>query len=486
MGPSEGQAGQGIYDVLIVGGGFAGVTAARELRHQGRTVLLLEARDRLGGRAWFKANGFKDVPLEMGGAWIDSRERYAWAEAHRYGLTLTKPAAGAWPSTWLVQVQLRHGVLPIPVDELRDVERLMIALNQAASRVTLDQPLADQGLTDLDISLSDFLDQLQLPSATRDIAGLKLRRYGSASEGNISALHLIRRIAAAGSVSELIMSASGYRLKAGTAALVRAIADDANADVRLSTPVRSIRQDDSGVAAETAAGVFHGHTAIVAVPLGVLKHIEFHPALNIGKRRLSMEELACVGVKVWAVVRGAPRDFFAVGRGAGLDWLESEGTVIGDGVLMAGYGSDATVLDNRDRAALQRAVRSFLPDAEVLAICGHDWRHDPYSLETWAVFRPGQISRDERQLIGRTNLLSRAVFARHVKQASSFKEKGKRLQVHPWETNDMHRKSGTSRLRRSWQPSLSVLHLSVCKHQRPGANSYITPSIRQWRPRRSL
>ena len=398
MGLGEAQDGRKIYDVIIIGGGFAGVTAARELRHRGRTVLLLEARDRLGGRAWFKPNGFKDVALEMGGAWIDPRERYAWAEAHRYGLELSKPIAGAWPSTWLVQGELRHGVLPVPVDELRDIERLTVALHQAASRVILDQPLADQGLTDLDISLSDFLDQLHLPAATRDIAALKLRTYGSASERNISALHLIRRIAAAGSVSELIMSASGYRLKAGTAALVRAIADDANADVRLSTPVRSIRQDQSGVAVETAAGEFHGNAAIVAVPLGVLKHIEFQPTLNLGKRRLSMEELACVGVKVWAVVRGAPRNFFAVGRGAGLDWLESEGTVIDDGVLMAGYGSDATALDPGDHTAVQRAVRSFLPDAEVLAICGHDWRHDPYSLETWAVFRPGQISRDERQL----------------------------------------------------------------------------------------
>jgi monoamine oxidase len=65
---------------------------------------------------------------------------------------------------------------------------------------------------------------------------------------------------------------------------------------------------------------------------------------------------------------------------------------------MAGYGSDATALDIGDRGAVQRAVRSFLPDAEVLAICGHDWRRDPYSLETWAVFRPGQITRDEQHL----------------------------------------------------------------------------------------
>jgi monoamine oxidase len=65
---------------------------------------------------------------------------------------------------------------------------------------------------------------------------------------------------------------------------------------------------------------------------------------------------------------------------------------------MAAYGCDAKALDITDRAAVQRAVRSFIPDAKVLAICGHDWRHDRYSLETWAVFRPGQISRDERYL----------------------------------------------------------------------------------------
>lgn len=392
------QTEQKSYDVLIVGGGFAGVTAARELRRQGRSVLLLEARDRLGGRTWFKPNGFDDVGLEMGGTWIDPRERYAWAEAHRYGLELSKPVAGSWPSTWLVQGELRRGALPIPVDELRDVERLIAALNQAASRVTLDEPLANQGLDDLDVSLSDFLDKLHLPPATRDIAGLKLRTYGSASEHDISALHLMRRVAAAGSVSEFIMSASGYRLKKGTAALVKAIAEDAHVETRLSAPVRKITQDAHGVTAETAAGVYGGRAAIVTVPASVLKHINFEPDLSAGKRRIATQELACAGVKVWAVVRGAPRDFFAVGRGAGLDWLESEGTVIGDGVLMGGYGSDANELDIGDRTAVQAAIRSFVPEAEVLAICGHDWRHDPYSRETWAVFRPGQIIRDEANI----------------------------------------------------------------------------------------
>jgi monoamine oxidase len=65
---------------------------------------------------------------------------------------------------------------------------------------------------------------------------------------------------------------------------------------------------------------------------------------------------------------------------------------------MAGYGSDAAALDISDPSAVQAAVRSFVPDAEVLAMAGHDWRRDPYSLETWAVFRPGQIRRCEADL----------------------------------------------------------------------------------------
>jgi len=389
---------QARYDVLIVGGGFAGLTAARELRHKGKTVLLVEARERLGGRTWFKTSAFSNVAIEMGGTWIDPRERFAWSEAQRYGLALAKPAPGSWPSTWLVQGKLHHGSLPLPTDELPDLERLVVALNQAARRVTLDRPLSNQGLDDLDTSLSAFVDQLHMSVATRDIAELKLRTYGSAFEKDISALHLIRRIAAAGSVSEFIMSASGYRLTAGTSALVKAFADDASADVRLSTPVRSISQNDHGVTVATPSGTYLAQIAIVTVPVAVLKSIDFQPPLSAEKRRLSEEGLACTGIKVWALVKGAGPDFFAVGRGAGLDWLESEGTLIDNCALMAGYGSDANAFDINDRGAVQTAIRSFLPNAEVLATSGHNWRNDPWSLETWAVFRPGQISRYENHI----------------------------------------------------------------------------------------
>lgn len=387
---------QTTYDALVIGGGFAGATAARELRGAGHSVMLLEARDRIGGRTWLKPNALGDVALEMGGTWIVPQERHVWAEVKRYGLALTEPIPLAWPSTWLVSGHRCSGALPFPAEEIPALERLIVTLDQAAARVDPDRPLADQDLADLDVSFEEYLSRFGLQPAVHEIVAVYFRAYGSAPAKDISALHLIRRIAAAGgSVSEFVMSSSGYRLIAGTTALVTSILDDARAQTRLSSPVLGIRQDAQGVTAQTAGGLFHGRTAVITVPLNVLKHIAFEPALSPGKKRLSVEEVACIGTKVWAVVKGAPKNFFAIGNGAGLDWLASDDSVIGDGVLMVGYGCDADALDITSRADVQRAIRTFLPGAEVLAIASHDWRHDPYSLETWAVFRPGQLSRDE-------------------------------------------------------------------------------------------
>lgn len=390
---------QATYDALVIGGGFAGAIAARELRRAGCSVVLIEARDRIGGRAWLKPSALFPRPLEMGGAWITARERHVWAEVERYGMELTPAVPLAWPRTWLAGGHLHSGALPFPVEEIPALERLVVALDQAAARVDPDRPLCEQGLSDLDISFDDYLGRFQLRPADREIVGVYFGTYGSAPARNISALHLIRRIAAAGgSVAEFVLSSSGHRLRAGTTALVTAILDDADAPIQLSTPVRAIRQNAQGVTAETAAGSFRGRAAVVALPLNVLKHIDFDPVLSPGKKRLSVEEMACAGTKVWAMVRGAPKDFFAIGSGAGLDWLASDDVVVGDAIQMVGYGSDAEALDITDRTHVERAVRSFLPGAEVLAIAAHDWRHDPYSLETWAVFRPGQISRDEHHL----------------------------------------------------------------------------------------
>jgi len=75
-------------DVVVVGAGFAGLITARELTRQGLNVVVLEARDRIGGRTWTDHRLGRD--LEMGGTWLHWTQPHSWAEVTRYGLEVTR------------------------------------------------------------------------------------------------------------------------------------------------------------------------------------------------------------------------------------------------------------------------------------------------------------------------------------------------------------------------------------------------------------
>ena len=75
-------------DVAIVGAGAAGISAARHLLRAGRRIAVLEARDRVGGRAWTET-GTLGVPVDMGCAWLHSADRNPWTTyARQHGFTV--------------------------------------------------------------------------------------------------------------------------------------------------------------------------------------------------------------------------------------------------------------------------------------------------------------------------------------------------------------------------------------------------------------
>ena len=86
-----------MHDVIVVGGGFAGVTAAREAALRGRSVLLLEARDRLGGRTWTAT--WAGTSIEYGGGWVHWHQPHTWSEITRAGLRVGlsgEPDVAGW------------------------------------------------------------------------------------------------------------------------------------------------------------------------------------------------------------------------------------------------------------------------------------------------------------------------------------------------------------------------------------------------------
>ena len=123
------------YDVIVIGAGFAGLTAARELSRAGRRVLVLEARDRIGGRTWLDERMGMD--LELGGTWVHWTQPHVWAELARYGIGLA-PSPEPQNASWWNGTQTVHGS-PAELLELLDQPNELLT---ARAREVFPQPFA--------------------------------------------------------------------------------------------------------------------------------------------------------------------------------------------------------------------------------------------------------------------------------------------------------------------------------------------------------
>ena len=272
-------------DVIVVGGGLAGLTAARELRHAGRRVLVLEGRDRLGGRAF--TSQFAGNQVELGGAFVHWFQPHIFAELTRYGIGFEPPPE---PTRWsyISQGQVHHSTVADLMPRVSELFERCFADARATMPLPY-QPLAvPDAVAALDhLSIQDRLDQSDFTAEERDLLNPTLATSCSApcSDGALTAM--IRWFSLPGWNFGLMLDAVGiYPLR--TADLVEALAADARPEVRLSTPVAAIEQRDERVTATTRGGeAFTAPVVIVAVPLNTLAMIHFAPALASEKRAVA-------------------------------------------------------------------------------------------------------------------------------------------------------------------------------------------------------
>ena len=385
------------YDVVVIGGGFAGATVARELRHKGLGVLILEARDRLGGRTWTReALGHS---IELGGTWVHWIQPHVWAEITRYGLELTQSPVPSW-SRWIVDGELRKGS---PEEFLGLLDGGMSRFLEA-SRVRFEQPydpFYSGHLEEIDgLSVTDRLDEMGLEREQYVMSEGFWTICFNAPAGEGALNQALRWGALSMGDWQLMLEAvATYKLAEGTTALMEAIVADAGADVQLSKPVAAVEHSGEGATVVSRDGDrISGRAVVVTAPLNVLNDIEFRPGLSEGKRAAANEGQASRGLKVWARLRGEMEPFIALAPSdQPLTWLQYEYAVDGDSLLI-GFGPDARQLDTKDPAAVQKAIRAWLPEAEVVESIGHDWVSDEFSRQTWPMLKPNQLTRYLREL----------------------------------------------------------------------------------------
>jgi monoamine oxidase len=95
-------------------------------------------------------------------------------------------------------------------------------------------------------------------------------------------------------------------------------------------------------------------------------------------------------LKVWMRARGAPPGVLAAGAGEGLHWLYADRVLEDGDVLLLGFGYEDEAFDPGDRGDVERALRAFFPEADLVAFDHHDWNADPFSRGTWATAPVGR------------------------------------------------------------------------------------------------
>lgn len=369
-------------DVVIVGAGFAGAAAAIVLAERGARVAIVEARQRVGGRAFSRPFRGEDEVLEFGGAWITPWQQRIrrLAEENRIAL---RPRSEATLRLWHDGRTLRQDG-PAGEGELLSYGETMGRIAEDAARYA--QGLRDdgQGRSFASASLSSYLGRLGAGPAARSQVMAWWTISGNGDPAVVSAAEFISSCAYGGGKPEGMLDKLRHTLSPGASVLVERMIGRSRAPLQLGWPVVRVLQDADGVAVEAADGRrIESHRAILAVPLNTVGDIRFDPPLPAGKARSAARRHEGASVKVWIKARGPRVGAVATGGASGLPWMFCERSAGDDAAFVVGFGLARSRFDPEHEADVRKALAAFYPDAELLAWDWHDWAGDPYAKGTW-------------------------------------------------------------------------------------------------------
>jgi monoamine oxidase len=272
-------------DVCVVGAGYAGLTAARRVAQAGRSVVVLEARDRVGGRVWTQSLPGGGV-IDRGAGWVAPGHDAIQGLAREVGVSLYKThRKGSHLLVGDGRIRRYRGVIPkIGASALLTLARAQVRMDRMARRLPVDAPWTAKEAQEWDTrSIGWWLERSGVrPAIARDLLECALRGMFTEDLNEVSLLHLLFLIRSAGSFNTLTAIKGGYQenmVDGGAGSIARRMADDLGAAVRLNTPVHAVTQTSDRVTVEAGDLSVSARAAVVAVPQALVLEIAFDPPL---------------------------------------------------------------------------------------------------------------------------------------------------------------------------------------------------------------
>jgi monoamine oxidase len=276
-------------DYCVVGGGFAGLTAALRLKQAGRSVAVLEARDRVGGRTFTEVRNDGSW-IDRGGAWIGPGQDRIYALMNEFGVPSYKQYTDGDAMMVVDGKQYRYkGTIPMTMSPWAAVNlgAVFLELGQMCKSIPLTAPWEAKKAQKWDqITLAQWLDKNVASKPARDLLETAIAGCYTSAASEVSMLFVLYQMASGGGPSFVLGVKDGAedaRPVGGMGAIYRPMAAEIGDSVHLAQPVRRVEQHADGVTVRSDDMTVRAQRAIVAVPLAIASQILYEPMLPVDR-----------------------------------------------------------------------------------------------------------------------------------------------------------------------------------------------------------
>jgi monoamine oxidase len=388
--------------VVVVGAGFAGLAAARELVAAGYRTTVIEARGRVGGRVLSFSDFVARKTVEGGGEFVGANHPTWGAYAERFGLALVEvPDVDAEVPVILRGRRLTEAQAQAVWEALEGV--VAATMNAVARPVDAVRPWTSSGAAALDArSVASWVASLDVPPDAR-AATLALAAADNGQDAARQSLLGYAAMVKGGGLERFWTDSESFRCRGGNASLAAALAKEIGPErLRLGAPVARVQHGDACARVVLAdGGVLEADDVVLAIPPSAWRHVAFDPPLppDLGVQMGPVVKwLAALRRRTWEGTGQGP-DGLSDGE-VSLTWEPTEGQP-GDGVALCAFsgGSAADAVrrwaaPERDARYLER-VGSLVPGVRD-AFAGSrfmDWPSERWTGAGYSFPAPGEVMR---------------------------------------------------------------------------------------------
>ena len=276
-------------DCCVIGAGFAGLTAALRLKQAGRSVALLEARDRVGGRTFTQVLD-DGTWIDRGGAWTGPGQDRIYAMMTEFGVSGYKQYLDGEAMMVVDGKQTRYsGTVPLTMSPwaVANMGAVFLELGQMCKSIPLAEPWKAKNAKKWDqISLAKWLHGNTLSKFAHDLLDTALAGLYTSAASEVSMLWALYQMASGGGPNFVLSIKDGSqdsRVVGGMGAISGLMAAEIDDSLHLSAPVRRIEQDADGVTVRADDMTVRARRVVVAVPLVIANQILYEPMLPVDR-----------------------------------------------------------------------------------------------------------------------------------------------------------------------------------------------------------